>query len=136
MAKPLILTVDDDKEYQDLLVDKLEAAGFTVVQASDGNEGVVIAQQRQPDLILMDVQMPNKNGVAAVTELQADGKTNNIRVVFLTQLGDPWSAAGEINRRFAREVGAVDYFRKGGEFEHLFEMINNILARKKLEPAE
>lgn len=125
---PLILVADDDKEFREILVAKLKSKGFPTRTAGDGNEAVKIAKESMPALILMDIEMPNKDGIAATFDLQQDPHTKNIKIVFITNLGDSWPAVTEVNRRLAQQVGAVDYFKKGGDLDSLIERIRGKLA--------
>lgn len=125
---PLILVADDDKDFRDIIVDMLHKKGFQTKTASNGDEAVRIAKEAHPPLILMDVQMPGKDGITAMTELQQDPHTKNIKVLFLSNLGDAsWAATTEINRRLAKQVGATDYFKKGGNLEVLVDHIRQHL---------
>lgn len=121
---PLILIADDDKEFREILVSKLKSKGFATKTASDGEEAVKMARANQPDLVLMDVRMPGKDGVAAMLDLQQDPHTKDIKVMFISNLGDSWPAITEVNRRLAQQIGAVDYFKKGGNLDELIEKIH------------
>ncbi len=79
-----ILLVDDEVQFLKMVKIRLEANGYAVVTASDGQEGVTMAKQYLPDLILIDIMMPNMNGGDAVRMLKADPKTNQIPVIFIT----------------------------------------------------
>jgi len=120
---PLILVADDDKDFREVLVAKLKSKGFPTKTASDGVEAIKTAKESMPALILMDVEMPNKDGIAATFDLQQDPHTKDIKIVFITNLGDSWPAVTEVNRRLAQQMGAVDYFKKGGDLDVLIERI-------------
>ncbi len=126
---PLVLVADDDKDFRDVITAKLKSRGFLTKTAPDGEEAVKIAKEILPDLVLMDVQMPNKDGVAATLDLQQDPHTKNIKVLFISNLGDSWPAITEVNRRLARQIGAVDYFRKGGDLDLLIAKVHEKLAQ-------
>lgn len=68
---PLLLIVDDDNDFLDVLLTKFKAAGFEVVGAHDGLEGVAQAKEAKPDLILMDVKMPRLDGIGALLKMRA-----------------------------------------------------------------
>ena len=121
---PLVLVADDDKDFREIIVAKLKSKGFLVKTANDGEEAVAIAKELLPDVVLMDVQMPRKDGVAATLDLQQDPHTKDIKVVFISNLGDSWPAITEVNRRLAQQIGAVDYFKKGGNLDVLLEKIH------------
>jgi CheY-like chemotaxis protein len=82
-----ILVVDDKADIVELVKNRLEANQYRVLVASDGNEGIQQAQQHKPDLIVMDIMMPNMSGGEAVKVLKSDAATQHIPVVFLTAVG-------------------------------------------------
>ncbi len=126
---PLILVADEEKEFRDLIVDVLHTKGFQTATASNGEDAVAAARKYHPALILMDVDMPKKNGIEATLELQQDPHTKNIKIMYLSNLGDAsWAAATETNRKLAKQIGAVDYFKKGGNLDTLIDRIRFHLA--------
>lgn len=126
---PVVLVADDDKEFRDLIVDVLTSKGFQVKTASNGQEVVDAARELMPGLILMDIDMPKKNGFEATFELQQDPHTKNIKIMYLSNLGDTsWAANAEINRKLSQQIGAVDYFKKGGDMNVLVDRVRQYLA--------
>src|SRR5688572_9743023 len=85
---PLILAVDDDRDFLEIIQAKLESQGYRVITATDGNDAVAKAKSAKPAIILMDVEMPHKDGVATTLTLHADPLTSHIPIIFLTSLGD------------------------------------------------
>jgi two-component system cell cycle response regulator DivK len=79
-----ILVVDDNDQNRFLLHEVLICHGFTVLLAKNGVEGVDMAREHHPELILMDIQMPVMNGLEAGKLLRADARTNDIRILALT----------------------------------------------------
>lgn len=126
---PLILIVDDDKEYRDILADKLISKGFAVKIAGDGEEGIALAKKHLPALILMDIQMPKKDGISATLDLKQDPHTKDIKIIYVTNLGDASPDITELNRGFAQQIGVENYFKKGGELHVLVEKIREFLAK-------
>ncbi len=102
----VILCIDDDNEVLNLLKRILTGAGYSVVTAADGRQGLIEAQDRQPDLILLDVMMPEMDGYTVCSQLQENPETDYIPVVFLTALDD------EVNRAKSFAVGAADHIAK------------------------
>ena len=96
--------------------------------APNGEEGIKRAKEIQPDLILMDVRMPVMNGTDAVVKLKDDEATKNLRVIFLTELGDPREEVQAVNRKFAQELGAVDYVKKSVDLDVLVAKVKSHLA--------
>ncbi len=84
MADELVLIVDDNEKNVKLARDVLRFAGFRTVQAGSGGEGVSLATEHLPDVILMDIRLPDMDGTAALRRLRADGRTARIPVVALT----------------------------------------------------
>lgn len=95
-----ILLVDDDRDVLLGTAMRLEAAGYQTTVAHDGNEVLSIALAHRPDAIILDVRMPQKDGLSALAELQAEKRTKDIPVVMLSaSLGDQ-RAALEAGARF------------------------------------
>lgn len=114
----LILLVDDEPDIISLYSAVLQREGHDVITAENGAEGVVMAKERHPDLILLDLKMPVMDGVETLAKLKEDPTTKDIKVVFLTAFGDPKHEI-DIDAKYAKEVGAVDFLKKGmqlGEF--------------------
>lgn len=84
MAK--VLVVDDDERNRRLAATVLEQAGHAVLGAADGAAGVALALAEAPDLVLMDVQMPGMDGIAALKALRADPRGAKLKVAALTAL--------------------------------------------------
>ena len=80
----LILIVDDNEDNRKLARDVLEYAGFSTVEATGGVEAVALTQERRPDLVLMDIRMPDLSGTEALKLLREDSRTAEIPIVALT----------------------------------------------------
>jgi DNA-binding response OmpR family regulator len=87
-AKKTILIVEDDMTLNELLVGKFTKEGFDVIVAHDGIEGLAVANERKPDIILLDIIMPKKDGVTMFDELRTGDWGKTAKVVFFTNLGD------------------------------------------------
>jgi CheY-like chemotaxis protein len=121
MAKKTILVVDDTDWNRDLLVQLLEE-DYTILQAVDGADGVRMAEERKPDLILMDLGMPIMDGWEATRTIKANDALKNIPIIAVTShamVGD------EIE---ARKAGCDDYLSKPIDEEALMEKIKRFVG--------
>jgi two-component system cell cycle response regulator DivK len=84
MTGERILVVEDNEKNMKLFRDVLDASGFRTLEATSGSEAVELATQETPDLVLMDIQMPDFDGVEALTRLRADDRTASIPILALT----------------------------------------------------
>jgi CheY-like chemotaxis protein len=84
MANELILIVEDNPNNMKLVRDSLQVKGYQTIEAETGEEGVRLAQERQPALTLMDIQLPGINGVEALHRLRADPGTSRTPVIAVT----------------------------------------------------
>ena len=118
-----ILLVDDDEAIRKVVGFRLKQAGYRVLTAGSGEEGIEIAAAQQPHLILLDIMMPKMKGRDACARLKADPKTSRIPVIFLTALG----LADHV--KAGMDLGAEDYIVKPFEPGELKERIAICLAR-------
>lgn len=117
-----ILLVEDSEMNRDMLSRRLERRDFTVLIAVDGQEGVAIAQQERPDLILMDMSLPIMDGWEATRVLKADPETASIPIIGLS------AHALSTDRDKALDAGCDDYDTKPVDFNRLLEKIENAIA--------
>lgn len=101
-----ILVVDDSATERHVLVTLLEGKGYTIVTASNGEEGVAAAKRELPDLILMDAVMPGMNGYQATRTISRDDATKHIPVIMCT------SKDQETDKIWGMRQGALDYMVK------------------------
>ncbi len=120
MAK--ILLVEDTEEIRDFLSRRLRRRGFEVELAGDGEAGVRAARAGRPDLVLLDMSMPVKDGWAAARELRADPATASLPIVALTA----HALAGDRDRALA--AGCDDYHPKPVDFSRLVAQVEALLA--------
>lgn len=125
---PLILIADDDMDFKEILSAKLLAAGFQIAEAKDGAEAITKAKSLTPDLIIMDIQMPNVNGTEAVLEIRQDSQLKDTKIVFFSSLIYPWPGVKEGNPEFAKELGAVTFLKKSDELEKIISTIKDLLT--------
>jgi putative two-component system response regulator len=123
--KKRILVIDDEEIYLHAIIDLL-AKTFKVIIALNGREGLKLAQSDpRPDLILLDVKMPEMDGYAVCERLKSDDTTKNIPVIFLTAM------KGDQNEAQGLELGAVDYVTKPFSSELLKARVRNQLELKQ-----
>src|SRR3989344_6066610 len=125
--KQTILIIDDNKDFLEIFSMKLGSAGFEGTTATGGEEGFALAKKLRPDLILLDVEMPVMNGVETLMKLKADGDTAPLKVIFLTNYGEPQKETTWIDEKFAREAGAIDYIKKSEDLNSIVEEVKKLL---------
>jgi CheY-like chemotaxis protein len=124
-GKPLILIVDDDGDTRDMMKIIVGSFGCRVIEASDGNEAVRLAEQMRPDLILMDTSLPHVDGLMATDRIRHTDGISTVKIIFLSGHSQPQA------RETALAVGGDGYFVKPVDFEELEQAITNILAVPK-----
>ena len=115
-----ILVVDDETAVTDLLAYNLRKAGYETLLAADGREALRLARQSNPDLILLDLMLPEVDGLDVCRELR---KTSEMPVIMLTARGE------EIDRVVGLELGADDYICKPFSMRELLARIKAVLRR-------
>jgi two-component system alkaline phosphatase synthesis response regulator PhoP len=122
-----ILIVDDEPDIVQFLTYNLKSKGYITAEASDGVEAIRKAKQFHPDLILLDVMMPNKDGIATIRELRQMPEFENTAIILLTALAD---VKYEIE---GLKTGADDYIAKPIKPELLATRISTALRRSRKE---
>ncbi|MFZ4620088.1 MAG: hybrid sensor histidine kinase/response regulator [Bacteroidota bacterium] len=118
---PRVLFVDDTEDNLDLLEFALKKKPITMFRAASGKECLVVAEEQQPDMIVLDIQMPEMDGFETLRRLRANPVTSKIPVIFLTAIKrDPQSIAEGIL------LGAEEYLTKPIDFEELFARVRSI----------
>lgn len=120
-----ILYVEDNEDNIYVVKNRFARAGFNVVVATDGEQGVAMAATEQPDLILMDLRMPVMDGWEAVKRIKARPETKHIPVIALSA----HAMAGDRER--ALEAGCDDYDTKPVEFARLLEKVRARLPKSE-----
>lgn len=123
--RAFILLVDDDELNLDLLSRKLQRNGYDTITATDGKEAISLAESTKPDLILMDMSLPELDGWEATRQLKADNSTKNIPVISLTANAMPE------DRAKALAAGCDEYETKPIVFENLFAKMEILLRKEK-----
>jgi DNA-binding response OmpR family regulator len=118
-----VLVIDDEAPIRLLCRVNLEAEGMEVSEAEDGAQGLVLAREEQPDVILLDVMMPGLDGWEVLQRLLDDDRTREIPIVFLT-------ARAELrDRARGLELGGVDYVTKPFNPVELAPLVKDLIAR-------
>jgi type IV pilus assembly protein PilB len=119
-----LLIVDDEEDILRILERRLTTAGYAVVKGRDGIEAVEMAFREKPDLIIMDVNMPNMDGFTATRELRSKLATSSIPIIMLTAKQDKESEIAGL------EAGADDYITKPYDKDKLLARVRMLLKRK------
>src|SRR5258705_6364148 len=122
--RPTVLIVDDTLDSREIYSLHLQHQGFTVLTASDGNEGVELAREQQPDVVIMDMSMARLDGLAATRRLKRDARTRRIPVVILTAYPEK-----PVQQR-AMEAGASVFLTKPCLPEELELVIRKLLPAR------
>lgn len=123
-----ILIVDDEKNIRDIIIYNLKKEGYQILQAADGEEGVRLAMEEQPDLILLDIMMPKMDGYDACKKIR---ETKNTPIIMLT------ARAEEVDKVLGLEFGADDYVTKPFGVRELMARVKANLRKAafRAEPA-
>jgi len=126
MANKYILVVDDDPDLVETVAMMLESKGCEVGRAYDGIEGEESVKERRPDLIILDIMMPRKDGYVLCSELKADEKTSDIPIVLLTAVGEAVPTT-KYTHADGMSTEADDYIPKPIDTEGLWEVVSGLL---------
>ena len=120
-----ILCVDDEPDILEILKYNLSNEGYNVSTAADGKSAIEMAYNISPNLIIMDVMMPNMDGIEACEKLRSDDKFNDTIIMFLTARGEDYSHVA------AYDAGADDYVTKPVKPKVLVSKVKGLLRRLK-----
>ncbi len=126
MSNPYILVVDDDPDLVETVAMMLESKGCEVGRAYDGVEGEESIKERRPDLIILDVMMPRKDGYVLCAELKAKDETRDIPVVLLTAVGEAVPTT-KYTHADGMSTEADDYVSKPIDTEGLWDVVSGLL---------
>ncbi|HTA70422.1 MAG TPA: response regulator [Bryobacteraceae bacterium] len=121
-----LLIVEDNEMNRDMLCRRLARRGYEVLVACDGIQGIEVARSQQPDLILMDLSLPEMDGWTATRILKSETSTRHIPVVALT------AHAMETDREKALAAGCDAFDTKPVEIGRLIEIMNRLLTRSEI----
>ena len=123
MPAPTVLVVEDDPTILQLLEVNFEMEGFIVLRAEDGEQGLAVARESHPDVVVSDVMMPKMSGLELVRALKASNDTKAIPVILLS------AKAQGADVRQGLEAGADDYVTKPFEPLDLIDRVSAVLLR-------
>lgn len=124
-----ILVVDDEAVLVDTIAYNLEQAGYRVITVADGSSALETARQAMPDLIILDIMLPEVDGLEVCRQLRRENNTATIPIIMLTAKGD------EIDKVVGLEVGADDYITKPFGRRELLARVRALLRRAEYVPA-
>jgi two-component system, OmpR family, phosphate regulon response regulator PhoB len=127
---PSVLIVDDEKDLVSLLDFNLRQAGFETILAGSGEQALSALRRRVPDLVLLDLMLPDVSGTEVCRQIKGDPRTRNVPVVMLTAKGE------ELDRVVGFEVGADDYVVKPFSVRELALRLRAVLRRGAKPSAE
>ncbi|MFA5051683.1 MAG: response regulator [Patescibacteria group bacterium] len=123
-TKKKVLIIEDETPLLEALTDKIEQAGHTVLQAKNGEDGLDTALKHKPDLILLDILLPKKNGLEVLEELRQNAWGKTVKVIMLTNVDD-WE-----NTKKAVTYDVRDYLVKSDwKISDVIKIINKKLSQ-------
>ena len=121
-----ILLAEDDRFLRRACETKLKQAGFNVRVAVDGEEALTMAREQSPDLLLLDLLMPRRDGLSVLATLRGDPKTKEIPVVIMS------NSSKDLERQKAASLGVVDYWIKSNlSLQELCDRVADLLHKQK-----
>lgn len=124
-AQPCVLVVEDEGAQREVLKYNLEAEGFSVVMAENGDEAMLLVAEEQPDLIVLDWMLPNVSGIEICRRVKADPHTRQIPIIMLSARSE------EVDRVRGLETGADDYVVKPYSVVELMARLRTQLRRTR-----
>lgn len=128
--KKLILIIDDDQSYREILKIKFENAGYEIIEASNGEEGLKILNTYKPNLILLDLVMPKMNGIDTLFYLKAHPIGKNIKTIMMTNKVDIKEELGQQYEKIIKKFGALDFISKTQDLNYILTKIEKTINEK------
>ena len=129
MSSKLVLIVEDNEKNRKLVRDVLQFNGYATLETANGEDGIRVARERHPDLILLDIQLPGIDGIDALARLRADRSTCDIPVIAVTA-----SAMAHDQSRIMA-AGFDDYQRKPLDIREFVQMVRHRIEAGRRAPA-
>ena len=121
----LILIVEDNEKNLKLVRDVLRVKGYATIEATNAEDGIALANAREPDLILMDIQLPGMNGIDALRVLRADSATAGIPAIAVT------ASVMQQDRNLITDAGFDGYVGKPINLKEFLDAVSTTLERRK-----
>ena len=125
MGKLTVLVIDDDPVILELLRVNFEIEGFDVVCARDGDEGLAMARELHPDVVISDIMMPRRDGLQLLSDLKADPRTEDLPVILLS------AKAQKSEVQHGLDMGADDYITKPFDPIQLIDRLNAVMGKPR-----
>ena len=122
-AKPVVLVADDDADILSLVSLRLEKAGYDVVSATDGHEAFEVVREQRPDAAILDVRMPEMDGLELIRTIRADEQSKDMLLIALS------ARVREANIAEGLEAGADEYMQKPFNGQQLIELVEARLPK-------
>ena len=129
MAKTKVLVIEDDRSLAEVLTYNLKQAGYDVIVATDGQDGLLQAELKLPQIVILDLMLPVVDGLDVCRRLRANSATKDVLIVMLT------AKAEETDELIGFSLGADDYVTKPFSVKVLLERIKALRRRRTAEPA-
>jgi len=120
-TKKCILLVDDDREIVESMRVALEAGGYDILVARDGNQGLALAEREDPDLVILDMMMPKRSGFLVLEKLRRS-RPVPLRIIMIT------ANEGNRHKAYAEMLGVDDYIRKPFAMDQLLSSVARLLG--------
>jgi DNA-binding response OmpR family regulator len=120
-SKKRVLLVDDDREIVESMRLALQASGYEILVARDGNQGLAMAERDNPDLVILDMMMPKRSGFLVLEKLRRS-RPVPLRIVMIT------ANEGNRHKAYAEMLGVDDYIRKPFAMDRLLDTVERLLA--------
>ena len=124
----VILIIEDNPRNMKLVRDVLQVKGHTTLEATTAEDGIELAKQKLPALVLMDIQLPGMNGIVALAHLRADSSTSRIPVIAVT------ASVMQQDRKLITDAGFDGYIGKPINLAEFLDTVNAQLTRGPREP--
>ena len=125
MEKKKILVIEDEEDTASYLTTFFEDSGYDALAAKDGQEGLAMARKESPDLITLDISMPEKSGLKTLRELQEDEATSKIPVIIVTGVSEDLKSFIDKQKHLAPPAGHIN---KPIDTEELLKTIKSLLS--------